>query len=86
VPTRHTRIQVTVDDELAEALDAVGPRPGSRSRLIRDLALRGAAAERAEKERREASHRFLLSVLRGETEYDPAAALDVHAEREAEVE
>ena len=86
MPTPHRRIQVTVDGELAEALDAVDPHPRSRSRLIRDLALRGAAATRAERERQEASRAFLLSVVRGETDYDPSAAGDVHAEREAAVE
>jgi metal-responsive CopG/Arc/MetJ family transcriptional regulator len=86
MPTPHPRIQVTVDRELAEALDAVDPHPSSRSRLIRDLALRGAAATRAERERQEASRAFLLSVVRGETDYDPSAAADIHAEREASVE
>jgi metal-responsive CopG/Arc/MetJ family transcriptional regulator len=85
MPTPHPRIQVTVDGELAEALDAVDPHPHSRSRLIRDLALRGAAAARAEREHQESSRAFLLSVVRGETDYDPAAAADVHAEREASV-
>ena len=86
VPTPHPRIQVTVDGELAEALDSVDPHPQSRSRLIRELALRGAAATRAERERQEASRAFLLSVVRGETEYDPSAAADIHAEREASLE
>jgi metal-responsive CopG/Arc/MetJ family transcriptional regulator len=86
VPTPHPRIQVTVDGELAEALDYVDPHPQSRSRLIRELALRGAAATRAERERQEASRAFLLSVVRGETEYDPSAAADIHAEREASLE
>jgi metal-responsive CopG/Arc/MetJ family transcriptional regulator len=86
MPTPHPRIQVTVDGELAEALDAVDPHPSSRSRLIRDLALRGAAATRAERERQEDSRAFLLSVVRGETDYDPAAAAEIHAEREASVE
>jgi metal-responsive CopG/Arc/MetJ family transcriptional regulator len=86
MPTSHPRVQVTVDGELAEALDAVDPRPSSRSRLIRDLALRGAAAARAERERQEESRAFLLSVVRGETAYDPAAAAALHAEREAAAE
>lgn len=86
VPTRHSRVQVTVDHELAEALDSVDPSPRSRSRLIRDLALRGAAAERVERERRAASRAFLLSVVRGETDYEPASAAEVHAEREADAE
>ncbi|MGH2713211.1 MAG: hypothetical protein ACRDSN_12775 [Pseudonocardiaceae bacterium] len=84
MPTRHPRIQVTVDHELAEALDAVEPRPDSRSRLIRHLALRGAAVERAEREGRQAAREFLLGVVRGETDYDPESAAAVHAEREAE--
>jgi metal-responsive CopG/Arc/MetJ family transcriptional regulator len=85
VPTPHPRVQVTVDGELAEALDAVNPHPRSRSRLIRDLALRGAAATRADRKREEASRAFLLSVVRGETDYDPSIAADVHAERETSV-
>jgi metal-responsive CopG/Arc/MetJ family transcriptional regulator len=86
MPTPHRRIQVTVDVELAEALDSVNPRPQSRARLIRDLALRGAAATRAERQRQTDSRAFLLSVVRGETDYDPSAAADIHAEREASVE
>lgn len=77
---------MTVDEELAEALDGLEPGSRSRSRLIRDLALRGAAAERAERDRRQAVRRFLIEIARGETEYDPARAADVHAEREAEAE
>jgi hypothetical protein len=62
------------------------PHPPSRSRLIRDLALRGAAATRAERESQADSRAFLLSVVRGETDYDPSAAADIHTEREASVE
>jgi metal-responsive CopG/Arc/MetJ family transcriptional regulator len=86
MPTARPRVQVTIDGELAEALDAVDPLPSSRSRLIRDLALRGAAAARAERERQEESRAFLLSVVRGQTDYDPAAAAELHAEREAAAE
>jgi metal-responsive CopG/Arc/MetJ family transcriptional regulator len=86
MPTPHRRIQVTVDAQLAEALDSVDPHPPSRSRLIRDLALRGAAATRTERESQADSRAFLLSVVRGETHYDPSAAGDIHAEREASVE
>lgn len=86
MPTHHSRVQVTVDDELAEVLDAVEADDRSRSRLLRDLALRGAAAERAEAEHRERSRELLLRVVRGQTDYDPAAAARVHAEREAEAE
>jgi metal-responsive CopG/Arc/MetJ family transcriptional regulator len=86
MPTIHPRVQVTVDGELAAALDAVDPQPRSRSRLIRDLAVRGAAATRAEREREAVSRAFLLSVVRGETDYDPSDAADLHAQREASVE
>jgi hypothetical protein len=86
VPTRHPRVQVTVDHELSAALDAVDPAPRSRSRLIRDLALLGATAARADRERREASREFLLRIVRGQTDYDPATAAEVHAEREARAE
>jgi len=86
MPTRHPRVQVTVDRELAEALEAVDPRPRSHSRLIRDLALRGATLERAEQERRQAARGFLLRVVRGETDYDPATAAELHRERESEAE
>jgi hypothetical protein len=37
----HPRVQVTVDPELAAAMNSVDAHPRSRSRLIRDLAVRG---------------------------------------------
>lgn len=55
LPTEKSRIQVTVDELLAEAMARIDPAPPSRSRLVRDLALRGAQAlqqERAERARR----------------------------------
>ena len=79
----HPRVQVTVDPELAAAMAAVDPHPSSRSRLIRDLALRGAAAERDERERRTEAAAYLLSISSGETDYDFDAARAIHAEREA---
>jgi predicted nucleic acid-binding protein len=42
-------IQVTVDDELAAALSRIDLAPVSKSRLVRDLALRGAQALDAER-------------------------------------
>jgi hypothetical protein len=86
MPTRHPRVQVTIDPELEEALEAFGARAGGRSRLIRDLALRGAAAERVERERALVAREFLLRVVRGETDYDPAVAAEVHAERERQAD
>jgi hypothetical protein len=74
---------VTVDPELAAAMEAVDPHPQSRSRLIRDLAIRGAEAERDERERRDRAIEHLLSIAHGETEYDFPAARAIYAEREA---
>jgi metal-responsive CopG/Arc/MetJ family transcriptional regulator len=79
----HPRVQVTVDPELAAAMEAVDPHPQSRSRLIRDLAIRGAEAERDERKRRAQGIEHLLSIAKGETAYDFDAARAIHAEREA---
>lgn len=76
-------MQVTVDGELAAAMDAVDPKPASRSRLIRDLAIRGAEAERDERERRRRAIEHLLSISAGATDYDFDAARAAHAAREA---
>ena len=79
----HPRVQVTVDPELAAAMAAVDPQPPSRSRLIRDLAIRGARAQRDERERRDRAVEYLLSVSSGKIDYDFDAARAIHAEREA---
>jgi metal-responsive CopG/Arc/MetJ family transcriptional regulator len=79
----HPRVQVTVDPELAAAMDAVDAHPTSRSKLIRDLAIRGAAAERDTRERRDQAVVYLLSIASGNTEYDFDAAREIHADREA---
>lgn len=82
MPTDKPRVQVTVDPELAAALDAVDPQPASRSGLIRDLALRGARVEHEERERRWAID-FLQRVAMGEIDYDFAASQAAWEEREA---
>lgn len=82
--TINPRVQVTVDPELGEALAAIDPDPPSRSRLIRDLALRGARAAEEESNRREAATDFFLRVADGEVELDLEAAGEAHTEREAE--
>jgi metal-responsive CopG/Arc/MetJ family transcriptional regulator len=79
----HPRVQVTVDPELAAAMDGVDPQPRSRSRLIRDLAIRGAEAERDARKRRREALDYLLSITSGDTDYDFDAARAIHAEREA---
>ena len=83
MPTAKQRIQVTVDDALARALDAIDPAPSSRSRLVRDLALRGADAVRAERARGEEAMAVLTEIADGSRDYDLAAAAAVAADREA---
>lgn len=83
MPSSHPRVQVTVDPELAAAMAAVDPQPTSRWRLIRDLAIRGAEAERNTRERRRNATEYLLSIANGDTDYDFDAAREIHAEREA---
>ena len=84
--TVNPRVQVTVDPELGEALAALDPHPTSKSRLIRDLALRGAEAAAEERGRREEAKEFFLKVSSGEIELDLDAARRAHEEREAEAE
>lgn len=81
VTTSNPRIQVTVDDELAQAMARIDPDPQSRSRLVRDLALRGTQA--LERERREATEalRVLLEIADGTREYDLDACADLVARR-----
>lgn len=79
----HPRVQVTVDPELAAAMESVDAHPRSRSRLIRDLAIRGAEAERDARRRQDEAIEHLLSIAHGETDYDFEAARAIHAEREA---
>jgi hypothetical protein len=86
MPSSHPRVQVTVDPELADAMSSVDPSPSSRSRLIRDLAVRGAKAERDEREHRQAAIEHLLDIVRGDTDYDFESARAIHAERDAGVE
>lgn len=79
--TANPRVQVTVDPELGEALAAVEPHPRSKSRLIRDLALRGAEAAAEERARREKAKENLLKIARGEIPYDFEALGEIIRER-----
>jgi len=79
--TSNPRVQVTVDPELKEALRAIDPRPASKSRLIRDLALRGAEAAEEERARREEAKELLLGIARGEVSYDFEALSEIIRER-----
>ncbi len=80
---KNPRVQVTVDPELSEAMAAVEPHPRSRSRLIRDLALRGARAAAEERRRRDEAIEFLCKVADGEIDYDFDALAEVLEERES---
>jgi hypothetical protein len=75
MPTRHRRIQVTEDRELARALEAAAPHlPAglSRARQIRELAIAG-ARQIADPPQTESERRALLEDLaRGFMEPDTA--------------
>jgi len=81
MPTTKPRVQVTIDEELADALAAVDPTPASRSRLVRDLALRGADAIRADRVAAQAALSHLLAIADGEHPHDFAAVNDALSER-----
>ena len=68
--TSKPRIQVTVDDELAEALSRIDPAPASKAALVRDLALRGAQAVEEERARRADAIKVLLEIAGGTRDYD----------------
>lgn len=84
--TRYPRVQVTVDPTLEEAMAAIDPSPKSKSRLIRDLALRGAEIAEEDKRRHDEATETLLKIARGEIELDFTGAREAWEEREAEVE
>jgi hypothetical protein len=75
------RVQVTLDTELARALTELGGAE-PRSRAVRDLALRGAEAVRAERSARREAHEHLRRIATGEDDgYDFAVSERLHAER-----
>jgi hypothetical protein len=73
MPTTKSRVQVTIDDELADALAAVDPSPASRSRLVRDLAIRGADAIRADRLQAQDALSHLIAIADREQPHDFAA-------------
>ena len=83
---KNPRVQVTVDPELSEAMAAVDAHPQSKSRLIRDLALRGAEVAQEDRVRREKAKETLRKIASGEIELDLQGAREAWEEREAEVE
>lgn len=81
MPATKPRIQVTLDTELATALAELGGA-GSRSRAVRDLALRGAEAIREERTARNDALDFLRQLDAGEEQgYDFAVSEQLRAER-----
>lgn len=72
---------MTVDPTLAEAMAAVDAHPKSRSRLIRDLALRGAEIAVEDRRRREEAKRTLRKIANGEIDYDFEALGEIVRER-----
>lgn len=82
MPTTRSRIQVTIDDELAAALAEVDAAPANRSRLVRDLALRGAQALREDQNRASESRSVLLEIADGKRSHDFDVVADTLAGRQ----
>lgn len=82
MPSAPSRIQVTVDSELAAALSEFGAG-SSRSRAVRDLAIRGARALHEEQARRQEAIAFFLRVSNGELDdrFDWSVSAELHAAR-----
>lgn len=75
-----SRIQVTVDPELAAALTEFGG--DSRSKTVRDLAMRGAEALREDRRRRDDAIDFLERIATGEDDrFDFSVSAELHAGR-----
>ena len=73
VSTRHPRIQVPVDPEVAHAIERgrlVVGRDAPASQVLRALALRGAAAIDRDEEAAAAARAFLVSVADGTSGLD----------------
>jgi len=83
---KNPRVQVTVDAALAAAMAEVDPHPKSKSRLIRELALRGAEVAAEDRRRHDEATETLLKIARGEILLDFTGAQEAWEEREAEVE
>lgn len=79
--TKHPRIQVTVDPALADAMGRIDPSPSSRSRLVRDLALRGAQALQEDHAERDQALHVLLEIADGGRDWDFAASAELLARR-----
>lgn len=81
MPPTKPRVQVTLDSELAAAVAEFGGTE-PRSRAVRDLALRGAEAIRAERAGERDAQEHLLRIADGEDDrYDFAVSESLHASR-----
>jgi hypothetical protein len=81
MPSTNRRVQVTLDSELAAAVAEFGGTE-PRSRAVRDLALRGAEAIRAERADKSKARDHLLRIASGEDDgYDFAVSRQLHADR-----
>jgi Arc/MetJ family transcription regulator len=75
------RIQVTLDAELAAAVAEFGGTE-PRSRAVRDLAVRGAEAIRAERADRRDAQEHLMRIAAGDDDgYDFTVSEQLHASR-----
>lgn len=80
MPAASRRVQVTVDPELDAAVAEFGGR--SRSRAVRDLAVRGAQALREERRGRDDALEFLRRLDSGDDDgYDFSVSAELHAAR-----
>lgn len=80
MPATSPRIQVTVDRELDAALSEFAGT--SRSRAVRDLAVRGAEALREENRRRHDAVQVLQRIAGGEDDrFDFAVSAELHGAR-----
>ncbi|MGH2914187.1 MAG: hypothetical protein ACRDMX_04280 [Solirubrobacteraceae bacterium] len=80
MPSFSSRVQVTVDPELAAALAEFGGR--SRSRAVRDLAVRGAEALRDDRRRRQEGIEIMRRIDSGEDDrFDFSVSVGLHASR-----
>jgi hypothetical protein len=81
MPPTKPRVQVTLDSELAAAVAEFGGAE-PRSRAVRDLALRGAEAIRAERAGERDALEHLMRIASGEDDgYDFAVSEQLHASR-----
>jgi hypothetical protein len=80
VAAASSRVQVTVDPELGAALSEFGG--SSRSRAVRDLAVRGAQALREEKRREHEALELLRRIAdHADDRFDFSVSAELHAAR-----